>query len=119
MRARVGFVMDDELHQGDGIAPKHALARTLVERAAEAQAAGDQGKADEMFAQAEKTDPEAVASYLADRAASSEGRSANAPAETQDDREIAAMSRTIEPGSASPSRAGITGGGSGADGERR
>ncbi len=29
------------------------------------------------------------------------------------------MSRTVQPGSAAPSRAGITGGGSGADGEGR
>ena len=33
----------------------------------------------------------------------------------QDDDEIAAMSRTVQPGSSAPSRAGVTGPGSGAD----
>jgi len=110
--------MNDELHQGDGIAPKHAIARHLAELAVEAQAAGDDGRAEMLFAEAEKTDPEAVAAFLADRAADPQDTATSADAEPQDDQEIAAMSRTIEPKSAAPSRAGITGSGSGADGER-
>ncbi len=110
--------MDDELNQGDGIAPKHAAARRLAELAVEAQAAGDDDRAEQLFAQAEKSDPEAVATFLADRASDPADSATGADAQPQDDAEVAAMSRTIEPGSAAPSRAGITGGGSGADGER-
>jgi hypothetical protein len=111
--------MTEELHQGDGIAPKHAHARRLAELAVEAQAAGDDDRAELLFAEAEKTDPEAVAAFLADRAADPCDTATSADAERQDDDEVAAMSRTVQPGSAAPSRAGITGAGSGADDERR
>ncbi len=109
--------MNEELHQGDAIAPKHAAARRLAELAVEAQAAGDDDRAELLFAEAEKTDPEAVATFLADRAADPNDTATSSDAEPQDDDEIAAMTRTIQPGSAAPSRAGITGPGSGADGE--
>ena len=36
----------------------------------------------------------------------------------KNDREVAAMTRTVQPHSDAPSRAGVTGPGSGADGER-
>jgi hypothetical protein len=110
--------MDDELHQGDGIAPKHEIARRLAERAVEAQAAGDDDRAELLFTEAEKTDPEAVAAFLADRASDPNDTATGADAEPQNDEEIAAMTRTVQPRSAAPSRAGITGAGSGADSER-
>jgi hypothetical protein len=110
--------MTDELHQGDGIAPKHATARRLAELAVEAQAAGDDDRAELLFAEAEKTDPEAVATFLAERASDPADTATSADAEPQNDEEVAAMTRTVQPGSAAPSRAGITGSGSGADGER-
>jgi lipopolysaccharide biosynthesis regulator YciM len=110
--------MKDELVQGDGISNKHGIARHLAELAVQAQAAGDDDRAEMLFAEAEKTDPEAVAAFLADRAADPNDTATSADAEPQDDEEIAAMTRTVQPGSAAPSRAGITGPGSGADGER-
>ena len=110
--------MNEELAQGDGIAKKRGIARHLAELAVEAQAAGDDDRAELLFAEAEKTDPEAVAAFLADRAANPNDTATGADAEPQNDEEIAAMSRTVQPGSAAPSRADITGPGSGADGER-
>jgi hypothetical protein len=110
--------MKDELTQGDAISQKHGNARHLAELAVAAQAAGDDDRAELLFAEAEKTDPEAVAAFLADRAADPNDTATGIDAEPQNDEEIAAMSRTVQPGSAAPSRAGITGPGSGADGER-
>jgi hypothetical protein len=110
--------MKDEVHQGDAIAPKHAIARHLAELAVEAQAAGDDDKAEQLFGEAERTDPEAVATFLRDRAADPADTATGADAEPQNDDEIAAMTRTVQPKSAAPSRAGITGAGSGADSER-
>ncbi len=109
--------MSEELNQGDGIAPKHETARRLAELAVAAQAEGDDDRAEMLFAQAEKTDPEAVAAFLADRASDPADTATSADADPQDDNEIAAMTRTVEPGSAAPSRSGITGYGSGADDE--
>lgn len=107
--------MDDGLHQGDGIAGKHGSARALAERALAAQARGDEDEADRLFAEADRVDPAAVIAVLQERSGQpGPGRATGAP---QDDAEIAAMSRTVEPGSAAPSRAGVSGRGSGADGE--
>src|SRR4051794_41943336 len=94
--------MKDELHQGDAIAPKHAIARRLAELAVEAQAAGDDDKAELLFAEAEKSDPEAVAAFLGDRAADPGGRATRSGGEPQNDGGIAAMSRNIPPRSAAP-----------------
>lgn len=102
----------DELESGDGLAGKHGSARQLAEKALEAEAAGDEDKAEELFAAAEKADPDAVIAVLAEHA-DDEPRAVDT--EEQDDDEIAAMTRTVEPGSAAPSRAGIGGRGSGAD----
>ena len=105
--------MDDGLRQGDGIAGKHGAARALAEQALAAQARGDEAEADRLFAEADKVDPDAVIAVLQERGgARSRSRTDMAP---QDDDEIAAMSRTVEPGSDAPSRAGVSGRGSGAD----
>jgi len=106
--------MDDGLQQGDGIAGKHGAARLLAEQAVAAQARGDDEEADRLFAQAERSDPDAVIAVLQERAAEAPGRTGG-DAMPQDDAEIAAMSRTVEPGSDAPSRAGVSGRGSGAD----
>ena len=105
--------MDDGLKQGDGIAGKHGAARTLAEQAMAAQARGDEDEADRLFAEAEKADPDAVVAVLQERS----GERARSGGDTapQDDEEIAAMSRTVEPRSDAPSRAGVSGRGSGAD----
>jgi hypothetical protein len=105
--------MDDGLQQGDGIAGKHGAARALAEQAVAAQARGDEDEADRLFAEADKADPDAVIAVLQERGGDRAGRRTDmAP---QDDDEIAAMSRTVEPGSDTPSRAGVSGSGSGAD----
>ncbi len=108
--------MDTEkLHQHDGIDDKHEAARRMAEAAIDAQGAGEGERADLLMDKAGKTDPEAVSEVLAEHAG-------DAPPDhaivTQSDEEIAALSRTIEPGSAAPSRAGITASGSGADSKR-
>jgi len=105
------MTMSDDLDQSDGAGGKHAAARQMTEQALRAQAAGNDEEADRLFAAAEPVDPQAVANVLEERG--------NDPATTdagpQDDDEIAAMSRTIEPGADAPSRAGVSGRGSGAD----
>ncbi len=103
--------MNDDLDQSDGAGGKHVAARQMAEQALRAQAAGNDEEADRLFAAAERVNPQAVANVLEERG--------NDPATTdagpQDDDEIAAMSRTIEPGADAPSRAGVSGRGSGAD----
>ena len=105
--------MAQDLDQTDGVGGKHGAARMLAEQAMRAQAAGDQDEADRLFAEAERADPQAVIAVLQDRAGDPEAATVVDPA--QDDEEIAAMSRTIEPGTGAPSRTGISGRGSGAD----
>ncbi len=101
--------MQDGPQQGDGIAGRHETARQTAERAIAAQRAGDQDEADRLFADAARLDPTAVSAVLAEQPAT---QSNTAPAT---DEEIAALSRTVEPHADAPSRAGITGPGSGAD----
>ena len=116
--------MDDTLHQGDGIAGRHGTAREFAERALAAEARGDQDEADRLFAQAERIDPEAVANVLAERRGDTGGTAAPqdlGPQQDQDlgpqqDEEVAAITRTVTGHDAWPP-AGITGSGSGADGE--
>jgi len=109
--------MSDELDQTDGVGGKHASARLMAEKALRAQAAGDGEEADRLFAAAERIDADAVVAVLQERrddpAASADTRPQDGG--PQDDKEIAAMSRTIEPGADAPSRAGVSGRGSGAD----
>jgi len=119
--------MSDELDQTDGVGGKHASARQMAEKALRAQAAGDGEEADRLFAAAERIDADAVVAVLQERrddpAASADTRPQDGGPQDggpqdvgpQDDEEIAAMSRTIEPGADAPSRAGVSGRGSGAD----
>ena len=108
--------MDDTLHQGDGIAGRHGTAREFAERALAAEARGDQDEADRLFAQAERIDPEAVANVLAERRGDTGGTAAPQDLGPQQDEEVAAITRTVTGHDAWPP-AGITGSGSGADGE--
>ena len=107
------------LEQTDGAAGKHGAARLLAERAIAAQAAGDDDKADRLFAEADRADPDAVAAVLQERARDPDDRATGTGAGPQDDAEIAAMSRTVEPRSDAPSRSGVSGRGSGADNQGR
>ena len=97
-------------HEPEGLGNRHAAARALAEQAMRAQAAGDDEGADRLFAQASSIDADAVANAL-EQAPVNVGDGSG----PQDDEEIAAMSRAIEPGSDAPSRSGLTGEGSGAD----
>ena len=105
--------MSDDLDQTDGAGGKHAAARQMAEQALRAQAAGDEEEAERLFADAERADPQAVIAVL------EEHRDDPASAATgpgpQDDAELAAEARTVEPGADAPSRAGVSGRGSGAD----
>lgn len=107
--------MDDSLDQSDGLGGRHARARLLAEKALAAQAAGDDDEADRLFAEADRIDPEAVANVLQERADDPVPTRTGADAAPQNDEEVAAITRTIQPHSDAPSRSGITGPGSGAD----
>lgn len=106
--------MKEELDP-DGLAAKRETARNLAEQALRAQDAGDDEEAERLYAEAERTDPQAVISVLQEHAADPNDTATGADAEPGNDEEVAAMTRTVEPGSAAPSRAGISGPGSGAD----
>ncbi len=93
---------------------KHAQARSLAEKAIRLEQAGDQDGADALFDEAQRADPDAVAAVL-EEAGGARPKSVE-PAGR--DADIAAMSRTVQPGADAPDRAGISGTGSGADNER-
>lgn len=103
--------MADDLDQSDGIGGKHARARQLAEQAVAAQSAGDDDAADRLFAEADRVDPGAVEAVLSQAVVT---RQPARPAGR--DRDVAAMTRTVGVGD-SPSRAGVSGRGSGADNE--
>lgn len=109
--------MSDQMDgDGDAGAGKHGQARALVEAALRARRDGEDDRADLLMEQARRTDPQAVEDALMELEPG-----ALAPDEpllvdpASSDREVELMSRQIEPGSDAPSRAGITGSGSGAD----
>ena len=95
----------------DDTVGRHGPARLLAERAIAAQNAGDEAEADRLFAEAARIDPDAVTAAL-DAAVVQSPAAATRP---QNDDEIAAMSRTVEPHSDAPDRTNIGGSGSGAD----
>lgn len=108
--------MNDDDRPGDDGGNKHAAARHLAEAGLRAERTGDQARADALFDEAEHTDPEALATVLAENPAPRRRVSGQG---FGDDAGVARMSRTVEPGADAPSRAGITDEGSGADSERR
>ena len=87
---------------------KHDQARKMAEAAMRAEQAGDTDRADDLIAQAEKADPDAVLDVISER------DDETIPFETSDD-ELSVESETVQPHSDAPSRAGISGSGSGAD----
>lgn len=109
--------MSEDYNATDGTEGRHLQARTLAEQAIAAQARGDDDEADRLFAEAEKIDPDAVANALSDAVANPVDATTGADLGPQNDDEIAAMSRTVVPGSDAPSRSGVSGRGSGADDE--
>ena len=92
---------------------KHGGARQIMDAAHRALAEGDDMRAGDLMDQALRTDPHGLADALT--------QDDTAPAPPGDggmasDEDVAAISRTIQPRADAPSRAGITGSGSGADG---
>ncbi|MBB2159667.1 hypothetical protein [Gluconacetobacter sacchari] len=57
------FVYDDD-RPADTDAGKHEQARRLAEAALKAENEGDQARADDLFAEADRTDPQAVENVL-------------------------------------------------------
>jgi hypothetical protein len=100
--------MSDKSPQGDGADDKHEAARHMAEAAMRAEAAGDVDQAASLLDQAEKTDPTAVVETVSEY-------SGDTIPTAEDDTELSTASETVVPGSDAPSRAGITGSGSGAD----
>lgn len=100
--------MSEKLNQGGGADDRHEAARHMAEAALRAEAAGDTAQAEALLEQAEKTDPDAVIDVVSEQADM-------AIPTAVDDTELSTMSETVQPGSDAPSRAGITGSGSGAD----
>ena len=95
--------------QGDGSDGRHEAARHMAEAALRAEAAGDTTQAESLLEQAERTDPDAVVDVVSERG------DMPLPLAADDDTELSTMSETVQPGSDAPSRAGISGSGSGAD----
>lgn len=100
---------------------KHGAARQQAEAAERAEAsagaagadpAADEARAAGLIDEAMRTDPDGLANALAE-----DGPVLPGDGGTASDEEVAAISRTIGTGAGAPSRAGITGSGSGADGE--
>ena len=89
----------------------------MAERAIAAQAAGDDELADRLFADATRMDSDAVSTVLAERAAEPSDGSTGVDAAPQNDNEIAEISSMRGLADKAPPRKGITGSGSGADGE--
>ena len=92
---------------------KHGHARALADKAMRLEAEGDQDGADQLFDEAQRTDPDAVADAL-NEAAALRPTDVEPPGS---DAEVERISRELEPHADAPNRAGITGSGSGADSE--
>ena len=107
-----GTVSPDEVREESNAAPgKHGGARALAEAALRAQGEGDDARAEELFTQATRTDPDAVIDVLQETGADA----APDARDVATDRDVELETRQVRPGSDAPSRAGITGSGSGAD----
>ena len=102
--------MSEKLDHGNGADQKHEAARNMAEAAMRAEAAGDVEQAAALLDQAQKADPSAVIETVSEHG---DGAIPTAADYTP----IATESETVLPHSAAPSRAGITGPGSGADGQ--
>ena len=101
--------MSDEI-TGEG--GKRATAEHLADRADAARHAGADNSAATIEDEALHVDPEGLANRLA---AEPDGPASDAADHDDDDEAVHAITGTIRPGSDAPSRAGISGSGSGAD----
>ncbi|MQR99653.1 hypothetical protein GFJ39_10690 [Gluconobacter sp. AC10] len=124
-RKKIRFmsIIDDTPFEGED--RKYQVATEQAEAALRARQIGDDALAERLLKAAERTDPEALANVLQRDIDSPDSRFPNhrTPPAASDD-EVAAITRTVQPGSDAPSRAGILDGngdadGSGADSEKR
>lgn len=93
---------------------KHGQARQMADKAMELEARGNQEEAERLYDEATRADPEAVAAALHEAVTPRLTPEETRPAR---DREVAAMTREVRPRADAPDRAGVTGPGSGADGQ--
>lgn len=118
----MSIITDPPFHDEDN---KFQAATEQAESALRALSIGEDALAMGFMDEAQHTDPEALATAL-----QREKDSPDAPSATHDvpppasDKEVAAITRTVQPGVDAPSRAGIVDGngdmdGSGADGQKR
>ncbi len=105
-----------DIQESDTGEGKHGQARRLADAAMAAQREGRHEDAERLLDEAQRADPQALEEALSEQGDGSRAGARLDAAEITTDDEVARISRTIEPGSGSPSRAGITGSGSGADG---
>jgi hypothetical protein len=111
-------LIDNSEAGGDEVSggSKHGEARALAEAALRARDAGNDARADMLLEEARRTDPQAVENLLMEL-----GPHEHEPQDhgledgPATDEEVAAISRTLRPHADAPSRAGITGSGSGAE----
>lgn len=105
--------MSDKVNEESNSAPgsKHGAARAQAEAALRAQQEGDDVRAEELFDQATRTDPEAVIDLLQETGADAAPDARDAAT----DRDVELEMQQVRPHSDAPSRAGISGSGSGAD----
>ncbi len=110
----------DDQTGGDGPRDKHGDARAIAEAALRAREAGDGDRAELLMEQARRADPQAVEDLLQQADVEPDAIDP-APAEQGGsdavDHELELMTTQVQPHADAPSRAGITGSGSGADGQ--
>ena len=107
--------MTSENGNSTGEEDRRTTARGMVAKAEDARSAGNDDEADRLLDEADRVDPQAVGDALA--AEGPHAEIAGEPDAASDaDEEVRLMTATVEPHSDAPSRAGITGEGSGADG---
>lgn len=115
--------IDDSPFEGED--RKYRVATEQAEAALRARQIGDDILAERLLDEAERTDPEALANVLQRDSDNSDSRApSHRTSPPASDEEVAAITRTVQPGSSAPPRAGILDGngdadGSGADSEKR
>ncbi|MBS1103788.1 hypothetical protein JK202_12320 [Gluconobacter sp. Dm-62] len=114
-------IIDDTPFEGED--RKYRVATEQAEAALRARQIGDDALAERLLNEAERTDPEALANVLQRDSPASRSPNHTTPPPASDE-EVAAITRTVQPGADAPSRAGILDGngdadGSGADSQKR
>ena len=107
--------MADVSDRPDREGVRRGQAENRADRAAEARRDGSAAYAEREEDEALRTDPEGLANELAAADAAPPEPTADASDHDDGDEAVHAITGTVRPGSDAPSRAGISGSGSGAD----